>query len=119
MRNILILLILALSCTHKHERPNSQLLPNVMAAPKLIDRGKLELLNILKEDTTIVINVKGIVETDSSFSFVSIFKSDHEKYKESVIEYLNTIKFIPAHYHKDKRTFRQEWVLPITLKKDK
>jgi hypothetical protein len=119
MKNImmLIFLVLIISCFTKYERPNSQLLPHVMAAPQLIDRGKLDLLNILKEDTAIVINVKGIVETDSSFTLVSILKSDHEIYKESIKKYLNTIKFIPAHYYRDKKAFRQEWVMPLTLRR--
>jgi hypothetical protein len=114
---ILIILIFALfdSCSYESEKPNTILLTHVMAAPQLVDRGRVELLNVLIKDTSMILNAKGIVEINGSFTYKSLVNYENKEYESEIKEYLNTIKFIPAHYHKDNKTFRQEWIIPIKL----
>lgn len=116
---ILFLIVLLFSCSSVKERPNTQILTHVMSAPKIVDNGNMNLLKVLESDTTIVVSIKGIVEPDSSFSYISIIKPEHQKFQNVIKEYIKTVKFKPAHYYKDNRPFRQIWVLPVTLQRRK
>jgi hypothetical protein len=113
---VITLLSFACSCSISRDRPNEKILTHIMAAPRLLDRGNLDLLKILDKDTSIIVHINGIVEKDSTFTFESFIDLKNDSYGYPIKEYLKTVRFKPGFYYSDSTKYRQIMNMKVVLK---
>jgi hypothetical protein len=114
---VITLLSFSCSCYIKQDRPNEKILTHIMAAPRLVDRGNLDLLKVLNKDTSIIVHINGIVEKDSTFTFESFIDLKNDSYEFPIKEYIKTIKFKPGFYYSDSTKYRQIMNMKVVLMK--